>query len=148
MLLNDAIQLAAKAHDGQVDKGGNPYILHPLRVMLSCENDSDRICAVLHDVVEDTGISLLQLADMGYPDEVLHALECLTKREGEGYDAFINRILPNNTACRVKLADLRDNMDLSRIDNPTPADLLRLDRYRRAEKQILDVVGSSAQKSL
>jgi (p)ppGpp synthase/HD superfamily hydrolase len=135
-LLEKAILIAANAHQGQKDKAGQPYILHPLRVMFSVNGEIERICAVLHDVIEDTEVTLDDLRNEGFSEEVLSALDALTKRDGENYDDFITRILPNPIACRVKLADLRDNMDLSRIKNPTEKDYQRIEKYRNAVEKI------------
>lgn len=136
-LLNKAIALAAKAHSGQVDKGGHPYILHPLRVMLNCESEQARICAVLHDVIEDTPITLEDLKDEGFTDDILVVLDCLTRRKGESYDDFIGRVVQNEIACQVKLADLNDNMDLSRIPNSSKTDEKRIQKYQLAKDRIL-----------
>ena len=90
-MLNKAIEIAARAHNGQIDKSGNPYILHPLRVLLNfceTENEATKICAILHDVVEDAGITLADLKAEGFSDEIITALDCLTKRKGESYNAF------------------------------------------------------------
>jgi len=135
--LNIAIEIAAIAHTGQVDKAGAPYILHPLRVMLTRDNELEQICAVLHDVVEDTEITFEDLRKQGFSEEVIEVLDCLTKREGESYDEFIGRVLRNETACRVKLADLEDNMDLSRIKNPSEKDRERIRKYEKAVKRII-----------
>ncbi len=130
--LEDAIQLAVQAHRGQVEKAGQPYSLHVLRVMLALEGDTARMAGVLHDVVEDTPYTLEQLREMGYPSVVLEALNCLTRRSGETYGAFIERIKPNPLARRVKIADLEDNMDLRRLPTVREKDLERLKRYREA----------------
>lgn len=135
-VLNKAIEIANRAHDGQVDKAGAPYILHPLRVMLSREKEVERICAVLHDVVEDSEITFDDLRNEGFTEEIIAVLDCLTKRNGESYDGFIDRILKNETACHVKLADLCDNMNLSRIKNPTLKDEVRIKKYREAAERI------------
>ncbi len=139
-MLNKAIEIAARAHAGQVDKPGEPYILHPLRVMLSRENELERICAVLHDVVEDSDISFDDFRKEGFSEEVIVVLDCLTKRKGESYDEYIARILGNETACHVKLADLCDNMNLSRIVNPTEKDEARIKKYNEAAERIMDVL--------
>lgn len=136
-MLNKAIEIAARAHAGQVDKAGAPYILHPLRVMLTREIELERICAVLHDVIEDTDVTLDALRKEGFPEDAIAVLDCLTRRAAEDYDAFIDRILKNETACRVKLADLHDNMDLTRIQNPTETDKERLKKYEKASERIL-----------
>lgn len=130
--LEDAIALAVQAHHGQRDKAGQPYILHPLRLMLKLETEEERTVAVLHDVVEDTPWTLERLRALGYPEPVLRALEGLTRREDETYEAFIERLRPDALACRVKLADLEDNMDVRRLTAVTAKDTERLARYRAA----------------
>jgi len=135
-MLEKAMQIATKAHEGQLDKGGQPYILHPLRVMISCKTDTDKVCAVLHDVVEDTGVTLDDLRKEGFSEEVLEVIDLLTKKPDENYESFIERICDNEVACRVKIADLHDNMDLSRIENPTFDDKRRVDKYLDAIEKI------------
>jgi (p)ppGpp synthase/HD superfamily hydrolase len=130
--LEDAIALAVEAHRGQRDKAGQSYILHPLRVMMRLQTEAERMAAILHDVVEDTPYTLERLRALGYPDEVLGALDCLTKREGESYEAFIERLRPHALARRVKLADLEDNMDVRRLPAVGPREAERLTRYRAA----------------
>jgi (p)ppGpp synthase/HD superfamily hydrolase len=134
--LERAIVVAAEAHAGQKDKAGAPYILHPLRVMLAMEDDEARMAAVLHDVVEDSGVTLDQLREMGFPESVVEAVDALTKRDDErgadNYLDFVVRAGRNDIARTVKLADIADNMDLSRIAAPTGKDLARVNRYRRA----------------
>lgn len=130
--LEDAIALAVEAHRGQRDKAGQTYILHPLRVMMRLDTDAERMAAILHDVVEDTPYTLERLRELGYPEEVLGALDCLTKREGESYEAFVERILPHPLARRVKLADLEDNMDVRRLPAVGAKEAERLTRYRAA----------------
>lgn len=137
-MLDKAIYIAAKAHKGQKDKAGQTYILHPLRVMFSRKDEIERICAVLHDVIEDTDISLEYLREEGFSREILEALDALTKRTNENYDDFIGRVIKNRIACQVKLADLMDNMDLSRISNPSKEDYNRVEKYRKAAERILD----------
>lgn len=129
--LAEAITIAATAHDGQTDKAGQPYILHCLRVMLEMENDADRIVAVLHDVVEDSRD--WQMTDLfGFGPGAIEALDALTRREGEDYFEYIDRLKLVPQAVRVKLADLRDNLDPARIANPTAADIARSRKYRKA----------------
>ncbi|MBT9268279.1 HD domain-containing protein [Pseudomonas sp. MG-9] len=130
--LERAIALAATAHAGQVDKGGAPYILHPLKVMLRMSTLQERIVAVLHDVVEDCGISLDDLRKEGFSEEVLTALESVTKVPGESYEDFVERAAQNPIGRVVKLADLEENSDLSRIASPSWEDLERVEKYRRA----------------
>lgn len=128
--LEDAIRLAAAAHAGQTDKAGQPYILHPLKVMLRMETLAERMAAVLHDVVEDTAVTLEQLRVEGYPAEVVAAVDALTKRPGETRLIAAKRAAADPIARRVKLADNAENMDLSRIPNPTARDHERLQEYR------------------
>jgi (p)ppGpp synthase/HD superfamily hydrolase len=115
-----------------VDKAGQPYVLHPLRMMLAVSTPEARMAAVLHDVVEDTTVTSDELRVEGFPASVLEAVEALTKREGEDCEAFIRRVAPNPIAREVKLADLRDNSDLSRISEPTERDRERIKKYSRA----------------
>jgi len=130
--LERAIAIAAEEHEGQLDKAGEPYVLHPLRMMLAVTTPEARMAAVLHDVVEDTPVTLEQLRAEGFPAAVVEAVEALTKREGEEYEAFIRRVAPNPIAREVKLADLKDNSDLSRIAEPTEKDRVRIEKHRRA----------------
>lgn len=130
--LEEAISLAAKAHQGQKDKAGAPYILHPLRLMIRMETDTERIVAVLHDVIEDSCTSLEELSHEGYPQEIIDALDHLTRRENEPYDAFIARVKTNPIALKVKIADLEDNMDVKRLKTVTDEDMDRLNKYLRA----------------
>lgn len=139
-MLEKAILIATKAHNGQLDKGGQPYILHPLRVMQSCNSDLEKICAVLHDVIEDTNISLNELREEGFSEEVLVILDLLTKKEQEDYSTFIDRINTNETACRVKIADLQDNMNLSRIKSPSIEDKKRVEKYMDAFERLHGVL--------
>ncbi len=136
--LERAIALAAQAHAGQVDKAGQPYILHPLRVMLSVTGSSERMAAVLHDVVEDTAITFDDLRSEGFPEDVITAIEALTKHPGETRLAAAQRAVVNPIARRVKLADVADNMDLSRIAEPTPKDYERLQEYGKVRELLLD----------
>jgi hypothetical protein len=130
--LTKAILIAAKAHDGQVDKGGSPYILHPIRLASRAKSTEASIAAVLHDVVEDSNVSLFDLKKEGFCLAIIEALDCLTRRPDESYDGFINRIKANPLATEVKLLDLEDNCDLSRIEHPTRQDYERIDKYKKA----------------
>lgn len=130
--LTKAILLAAKAHDGQTDKGGNPYILHPIRLASKAKTTEESIVAVLHDVVEDSNITLFDLKNEGFSSNVIAALDCLTRRADESYEGFIKRIKLNPLASNVKLLDLEDNCDINRIPQPTDADYARIDKYKKA----------------
>ena len=118
-MLNKAIIIATKAHNNQTDKAGCPYILHPLRVMLKLSNDTDRQVAILHDIIEDTSISIEDLRKEGFENNILIALYSITKKKNEKYFDYINRVKQNYIAKKVKIADLEDNMNLSRIRNIT-----------------------------
>ena len=109
--------------------------------MFTRRTETERICAVLHDVIEDTNITLDYLKNEGFSEDILSALDALTRRENETYDEFIDRILRNKIACYVKLADLSDNMDLTRIANPTKKDYKRIEKYRKAADRILETLG-------
>jgi (p)ppGpp synthase/HD superfamily hydrolase len=135
--LENAIALAVEAHRGQRDKNGNPYILHPLRVMFRLEDDLERIVGILHDVVEDTPYTFDDLRAMGYAEEVIAALDGVTRREYESYEEFVARSQAHPVSRRVKLADLEDNMDVRRLKSePTEKDFERLKRYRWAWEQL------------
>jgi len=134
--LEEAIRIAVEAHRGQKDRAGAPYVLHPLRMLLRMRTDAERIAAVLHDVVEDTAWTLDDLRARGFSAEVLAAVDALTRRPGEAYDAFVERAAADPIARHVKLADLEDNLDLRRLDAVTADDLERIDRYLRAYRRL------------
>ena len=140
--LERAIAIAATAHAGQIDKAGAPYILHPLRVMMAVASLEEKMAAVLHDTVEDTDVTFEQLRDAGFPESVIEAIGALTKTDGESRIDAAQRAVVNPIARVVKLADVTDNMDLSRIDNPTDADYDRIDEYKRVRAILL--AGGSA----
>ncbi len=130
--LDDAILIAVKAHRGQTDKAGHPYIFHPIRMMLRFRDRSRQMAAILHDVVEDSDWTLDGLLDAGIPQEVVNAVDHLTSRKDETYEEFIERASKNPIAAAVKLADLEDNMDLRRLTEVGEKDLIRLRKYREA----------------
>jgi (p)ppGpp synthase/HD superfamily hydrolase len=128
-----AIIIAPEAHAGQLDKAGAPYVLHPLRMMLRVSSTDERIVAVLHDVCEDCpGWTFDRLRAEGFSEHIIQALQSVTKRDGEDYEAFVRRAATNAIGRRVKLADLHDNSDLSRIARPSERDFRRIEKYRRA----------------
>jgi len=131
-LLKKAIEIAIGAHRGQKDRAGAPYILHPLRVMLRLESDTEMIVAILHDVIEDSSWTADQLREEGFSEEIVEAVENLTKRDGEPYGDFIERAKQSPLSHRVKIADLKDNMDMSRLSRLTEDDMTRFERYHRA----------------
>ena len=130
--LERAIEIAARTHAGQTDKGGAPYILHPLRVMLRVAPGAQQIVAVLHDVVEDSDVTFEDLEQEGFSAEVVKGLRAVTKVEGESYEDFVARAALDPVGKAVKLADLMENSDLSRIAEPSQKDLERVEKYGRA----------------
>lgn len=138
-MIERAIDIATKAHNGQVDKAGQPYIGHPLRVMSMGTTDNEKIVGVLHDVVEDSDWTFERLTAEGFSTEVVDALRCVTKlSESEPYDKFIHRVNTNPLAVKVKLNDLTDNMDIRRLAYISEKDVKRLRKYLKAYKQLLD----------
>lgn len=126
--------VATKTHAGQQDKAGAPYLLHVLRVMMRLDNMDEKIVALLHDVVEDSEVTFEELANEGFPKKILKAVELLTKTENKSYEDYIQEIKMNELARVVKLADLKDNMNISRLKNLTEHDKLRIKKYRAAYK--------------
>lgn len=145
--LETAILVAVEAHAGQVDKAGAPYAFHPLRLMLKVKTDEERMAAVLHDVVEDgPRWTFERLIERGIPQGVVDAVRHLTKwpEEAGDYMAFIRRGAAHPVARVVKLADLEDNMDLTRISEPAPRDFERIEKYRIAREYLLRVTEQNA----
>jgi len=136
-LLEQAIYIALQAHKGKADKGGSPYILHPLRLMLVMETTEEKIVAVLHDVIEDSSFTIQKLKQEGFSKKVLDAVSLLTKTENQNYENYISAIKKNPLATKVKLADLKDNMDLSRLKKIVEEDLIRIKKYKSAVKQLI-----------
>ena len=130
--LNKAIEIAYIAHEGQVDKGGSPYISHPIRVMNSVESPEAKIVGVLHDAIEDSDLTFSDLQKQGFSEEIIEAIDALTKRSQEKYPDYLQRVKNNSIAVQVKLADLKDNCDLSRISEPTKKDFQRIEKYKQA----------------
>ena len=139
MNLERAIEIAVNAHKGVTDKGGNPYIVHPLRVMMSLKSDNEKIVGVLHDVVEDAeDWDFERLQEEGFSKEVLDALRSVTKTsEEEDYNEFVQRTLTNEIGRAVKIADIRDNLDVTRIGELRQKDMSRLNKYKNALKVLL-----------
>jgi len=132
-LLDAAIKIAARAHADQKDKSGQPYILHPLRVMFKMRDPIDQIIAVLHDVLEDCDLGPFLVSTAAFPDEVLDALQLLTRVPKMPYDQYIQKIMVDPRAVRVKIADLEDNMDITRLHGfIQQTDIDRLLKYKTA----------------
>jgi hypothetical protein len=146
-----ALQIAAKAHEGQKDKEGLPYILHPLRVMMAVEGEEAQVVAVLHDVVEDTSVTPDDLRQAGFSEGVLAAVACVTHRKGEPYADYVVRCKGNEVARRVKLADLGDNARPDRtILRPQrlQQDLARIRRYALSYKFLTDQITEEQYRAL
>jgi (p)ppGpp synthase/HD superfamily hydrolase len=139
--LERAIVIAAEAHAGQTDWGGEPYVLHPLRMMLRVATEDERIVAVLHDVCEDCPQwTFDRLRQEGFSENTIAALLSVTKRQGEDYEAFVRRAAANPIGRAVKLADLNDNADLSRLKRPpTEREMRTTKKYRRALALIAEI---------
>lgn len=127
------LNLAIAAHEGQVDNSGQPYIYHPIRVALRCENDEERIVALLHDVLEDTNITSEKLKELNYPDKIIRAIEAISRHDEEDYGDFIERCSQNDLARRVKIHDLEDNMDTRRLIQVSQR---RIEKYQRAYERL------------
>ncbi len=137
--LEKAIAIATLAHKNQVDKTGEPYINHLLRVMKQGRNEIEKICGVLHDIVEDTPWTFEALAQEGFTNEIIEVLQCVTKvSEEEDYNLFIKRIMLNKTAITVKINDLKDNMDITRLRVIEDKDVIRLNKYLTAYHQLIE----------
>ena len=136
--LNRAIEIAVKAHKGQVDINGQPYIGHPFRVMTAGHTLDEKIVGALHDVIEDSEITLDYLAAEGFSKEVIDGVDCMTKREGEKYSDYLTRIEHNPLAVRVKINDLSDNMDIRRLDELTDEHIRRMKKYLKAYKRLTE----------
>ena len=131
-LLEKALQIAVKAHSGQIDKAGSAYIFHPIRVSNRCSTDDERIVALLHDTIEDTEVTTEYLLMEGFPRNIVDAILSVTRNEDESYDDFIKRSRLNPIGRQVKLHDLEDNMDITRLNELTEKDIYRLNKYIKA----------------
>lgn len=128
-LLSKMIIFATEKHHGQTCKGGQPYILHPLKVMDNVSSIDAKVVAVAHDLLEDTDTAVIDLQKLGCSDEIINALLALTKLKDETRIEAALRAAGNRLACEVKLADVLHNMDTSRLTKITEKDLLRLKQY-------------------
>jgi len=145
-LLGKVLLLATTAHAGQFDRGGNPYILHPLKVMHYLKSDDEELqcIALLHDVIEDTSTTWEDLRAIGCTDRIIAAVEALTKMPGQTYDEYKQRVFANTDAMKVKLCDLRHNTDIRRLKGISEKDILRLEKYNRFFLEILNLLKKNA----
>ena len=127
-----AYKIAKKAHLGQVDKAGEDYIKHPEKVASFVKTDEEKAVAYLHDVIEDTELTLENLYEYDFSKEVIEAVDIITKKRGEDYQSYLNSVKKNKLARAVKLADLRHNSDLTRLIKVTEKDIKRKEKYQKA----------------
>lgn len=133
--LEKALEIALDAHRGQTDKAGEIYILHPIRVMQSVEGRDEKVVALLHDVVEDSGKTFEDLEEE-FSEDIVSSVKYLTKREDETYLGFIERAKKNEVARRVKIADIQDNLDARRLGKLDEDDIRRMEKYSRSLKKL------------
>ena len=148
-LIYKSLEIVTRLFEDKVDKGGLPYSIHLLKVYGGVSDYLEKVCALLHDVVEDTDVTFEELSDIGYSDEVIDILRLLTKPHGADYQKYIDGIVnsENVHAMNIKLSDLRHNMDLKRIKNPTVNDLERVNkRYIPAYEKIQNKLNELKEK--
>ncbi|HET4405931.1 TPA: GTP pyrophosphokinase, partial [Streptococcus pneumoniae] len=129
-MIDIALAIAKKAHAGQVDKAGVDYIQHPLYVASQVNTEQEKAVALLHDVIEDSDITAADLFASGLSNEVVTAVQILTKKKGQSYQEYLGKVKSNNLARVVKLADLKHNSDLSRLKSVTNTDYERVKKYK------------------
>ncbi len=139
-LLETAIRLAAKVHKGQVDRFGKPYILHVMRVMMRGQDNEEQVLGALHDVLERSAMTVEDLSKKGFPPRITKSLEHISRHPEESYEQYIDRVMQDNLAIRVKLHDLTDKMDLLHVETLSHADLKRYNKqlaaYHRMKKLV------------
>lgn len=138
MYAQKAYMLAKQAHLGQKDKGGNDYIEHPKAVAAMMDTDLEKAVAYLHDVVEDTNISFDDLREYGFSNQIVEAVKALTRQKSESYDVYIDRVIQNSIAKKVKLADMKHNSDITRIKDPSEKDYARCQKYLEKIQYLLN----------
>ncbi|MBN1449210.1 MAG: bifunctional (p)ppGpp synthetase/guanosine-3',5'-bis(diphosphate) 3'-pyrophosphohydrolase [Bacteroidetes bacterium] len=140
-MIERALAIALDVHEGQTDRHGSAYILHPLHVGLGAYNDIEIAAGFLHDVIEDSTLTVDDLRNEGFPEEVLTIVDHLSKREGEEWEAYIDRVMEHEPSMRVKLLDLEQNMDTTRISSFNDRDRDRFTRYVWAWHRIREKMG-------
>jgi (p)ppGpp synthase/HD superfamily hydrolase len=141
-LLSKMLVLATVSHKDQFDKGGNPYILHPLKVMYYLKSDDEELnCIALgHDIVEDCGVTYSELREMGFTERVIGGIACLTKVPGESHDEYMAKIKSSPDAIRVKLQDLRHNSDIRRLKGVSQKDIDRITKYHKMHMELKEAL--------
>jgi (p)ppGpp synthase/HD superfamily hydrolase len=135
-LIEKSLHIALQAYSGKTDKAGRPYVLHPLRLMARMESDDERAVALLHDVIEDSEFTAIPLREAGIPLRIVVAVQCLTRLDRESYEKFIQRVLTNKLAVKVKMADIEDNLNVLRLKTLGDNDLERVRKYHAAWKML------------
>ena len=138
-LFDLALKIAIRAHEGQKDKSGRDYVMHPIRVAERCKDPKAKIVALLHDTLEDTDVTGEYLREQGFPEEIVEGIISVTKHEGETYKEFVRRASKNPIGKEVKKADLEDNMDIRRLKEITDEDVIRLRKYLQAWQYLTDL---------
>ncbi|MDF1482018.1 HD domain-containing protein [Extensimonas sp. H3M7-6] len=140
--IDDAMEIAVQAYSGKKDKAGKPYILHALRVMLNLEESGDEelmVAGLLHDVIEDTEIDEVQLLEFGLSDRTVELIKAVSRKRHETYEEFIERIAQNRSAARIKIADIKDNINLLRMSTIDEATIRRTRKYMAAWLRLKEV---------
>ena len=133
-----ASKIAYKAHEGQTDKAGVPYIFHPIHIAEQMDSEESCVVALLHDVIEDSDITL-EILNKYFNDDIITALRVLTKKENDDYVMYIKRVKTNKLATKVKIKDLEHNRDLTRLDEVTDKDRKRSLKYWQAIRYLEDI---------
>ena len=134
--LHKAITIACEAHQGQSSINGEPYILHPLRLLIKAKSNEERIIAILHDVIEKTNISLLDLKNKGFDQNIISSIDSLSRRRSESYIEYIERLMQNKISVKIKLLDLADNIKIHSENNDNGIYDVKINQYKNALKQI------------
>ena len=134
--LHKAIIIACEAHQGQSSINGEPYILHPLRLLIKAKSNEERIIAILHDVIEKTNISLADLKNKGFDQNIISSIDSLSRRRGESYVDYIGRLMQNRISVKIKLLDLADNIKMHSENNENGIHDVKINQYKNALKQI------------
>ena len=134
--LHKALTIACEAHQGQSSINGEPYILHPLRLLIKAKSNEERIIAILHDVVEKTNISLADLKNKGFDQNIISSIDSLSRRRGESYVDYIGRLMQNRISVKIKLLDLADNIKMHSENNENGIYDVKINQYKNALKQI------------
>ena len=134
--LHKAIAIACEAHQGQSSINGEPYILHPLRLLIKAKSNEERIIAILHDVIEKTNISLADLKNKGFNQNIISSIDSLSRRKSESYIEYIERLMQNKISVKIKLFDLADNIKVHSENNDNGIYDVKINQYKNALKQI------------